>query len=88
MDRLRSSSWVWLLSLYTVASVIEAAFWSQVTGFTPIFLKQLGLTDSEIPSWTGYIATISAVVGLPLLPFWGALADRYSRQPTLWEEVS
>src|SRR5436190_7677415 len=83
MDRLRSSSWLWMLALFSVAGIVEAGFWSQMGAFTPIFLKHLGLDDTEIKSWTGYVATIATVLGLPLLPFWGALADRFSRQPII-----
>lgn len=81
---LRSSSWVWLLALFTVAGFVEAAFWSQMVAFTPLFLRELGVTTAaEIESLTGVIAAVSTLIGLPLLPFWGALADRYSRQPVI-----
>jgi DHA1 family multidrug resistance protein-like MFS transporter len=81
---LRSSSWVWLLVLFTIANFVEAAFWSQMVAFTPIFLRELGVaTTSEIEALTGTIAAVSTLIGLPLLPFWGALADRYARQPVI-----
>lgn len=81
---LRSNSWVWLLALFTVAGFVEAAFWSQMVAFTPLFLRELGVTTAaEIQSLTGVIAAVSTLIGLPLLPFWGALADRYSRQPVI-----
>jgi DHA1 family multidrug resistance protein-like MFS transporter len=81
---LRSESWVWLLTLFTVAGFVEAAFWSQMVAFTPLFLRELGVTTTaEIESLTGVIAAVSTLIGLPLLPFWGALADRYSRQPVI-----
>ena len=84
MAGLRSSSWVWLLALFTIAGFIEAAFWSQLTSFTPLYLRQLGITGTEeLKAWTGAIASISTFVGLPFLPFWGALADRYSRKPVI-----
>jgi DHA1 family multidrug resistance protein-like MFS transporter len=84
LTRLRSSSWVWLLGLFTVAGFVEAAFWSQMVAFTPLFLRELGVTTTaEIESLTGLIAAVSTLIGLPLLPFWGALADRYSRQPVI-----
>lgn len=84
LTRLRSSSWVWLLALFTVAGFVEAAFWSQMVAFTPLFLRELGVeTTGEIESLTGLIAAVSTLIGLPLLPFWGALADRYSRQPVI-----
>jgi DHA1 family multidrug resistance protein-like MFS transporter len=81
---LRSSSWVWLLGLFTVAGFVEAAFWSQMVAFTPLFLRELGVrTAAEVEALTGAIAAIATLVGVPLLPFWGALADRYSRQPVI-----
>jgi DHA1 family multidrug resistance protein-like MFS transporter len=84
LTSLRSSSWVWLLALFTVAGFVEAAFWSQMVAFTPLFLRELGVeTAAEIESLTGVIAAVSTLIGLPLLPFWGALADRYSRQPVI-----
>jgi DHA1 family multidrug resistance protein-like MFS transporter len=84
LQRLRRSSWIWLLVLFTIAGFVEAAFWSQMVAFTPIFLRELGVrTTGEVEALTGAIAAISTFIGLPLLPFWGALADRYSRQPVI-----
>jgi len=83
LNRLRSQSWIWLLGLFTVAGFVEVVFWGQVTTFTPLYLKQLGIPVDEIATWTGAIAAISTLVGVPFLPFWGALADRYSRKPVI-----
>jgi MFS family permease len=75
------ASWTWLLGLYTAASFIETIFWGQMTAFTPIYLRDLGMAQSQIPAMVGIIAAIVGAAGIPFLPFWGALADRYSRQP-------
>jgi DHA1 family multidrug resistance protein-like MFS transporter len=75
------ASWKRLLALYTVASFLETVFWGQMTAFTPIFLRDLGLAAAEIPSMVGIVAAIVGAAGIPFLPFWGALADRYSRKP-------
>ncbi len=75
------STWGWLLLLYTIASFLETVFWGQMTAFTPIFLRDLGMDASQIPGMVGIIAAIVGAAGIPFLPFWGALADRYSRQP-------
>ncbi|HKP51679.1 MAG TPA: MFS transporter [Chloroflexia bacterium] len=77
------TSWVWLLTLFTVASFIEVIFWSQVQAFTPLYLRSLGVADADRDSWTGVIAAVSSAIGIPFLPFWGALADRYARQPII-----
>lgn len=74
-------SWKWLLGLYTGASFLETVFWGQMTAFTPIFLRDLGLPPERIPSMVGIVAAIVGAAGIPFLPFWGALADRYSRKP-------
>jgi MFS transporter, DHA1 family, multidrug resistance protein len=84
MMETRRDSWVWLLALFSVASLVEAMFWSQMAAFTPIYLPRLGISDpQDVKAWTGATAAISSFAGLPFLPFWGALADRYARQPVI-----
>ena len=78
-----TSSWKTLLALFTIASFIETMFWGQVIGFTPLYLAQLGVPPHDIARWTGSIAAVSMALGLPFLPLWGALADRYARQPVI-----
>lgn len=78
-----STSWVWLLALFTVASFVEGAFYSQLNAFTPLYLPDLGVPKDQVATWTGAIVAVTSAIGLPLLPFWGALADRYARQPII-----
>jgi MFS family permease len=33
-----------------------------------------------VDHWTGVLSSLAFVLGLPLLPFWGVLADRYGRK--------
>ncbi|HEX9411906.1 MAG TPA: MFS transporter, partial [Ktedonobacterales bacterium] len=77
------SSWIWLLALFTVASLIETMFWGQMGAFTPLYLTHLGVPPAQVPAWTGATVAISSALGIPFLPFWGALADRYARQPII-----
>jgi MFS family permease len=58
-------------------------FWGQVIGFTPLYLAQLGVPPPDIAGWTGAVAAVSMALGLPFLPLWGALADRYARKPVI-----
>ena len=76
-------AWKTLLGLFTVASFIETMFWGQVIGFTPLYLAQLGVAPADVATWTGAIAALSMALGLPFLPLWGALADRYARKPVI-----
>ncbi|HZU11908.1 MAG TPA: MFS transporter [Chloroflexota bacterium] len=76
-------SWVWLLALFTFASLIEVIFWGQLSAFTPLYLPHLGIAPHDVRRWVGIISAVSATVGIPLVPLWGALADRFSRQPLI-----
>ena len=78
-----ASSWTWLLALFSAASFIETVFFGQMSAFTALHLPKLGVLAGEVPLWTGRIAALASAVGIPFLPFWGALADRYSRQPVI-----
>lgn len=77
------ASWSWLLGLYTVASLLETIFWGQMAAFTPVFLGNLGMPATQVAPMVGMIAAIVGAAGIPFLPFWGALADRYSRKPMI-----
>lgn len=79
----RSPSWVGLLALFSVASLIESTYYGQITAFTPLHLPYLGVPLAQVPAWTGRVTAFAGLVGIPLLPLWGALADRFSRQPVI-----
>lgn len=83
MRRRPVPSWPRLLVLFTVAGFIETVFWGQVGAFTPLHLPRLGVPQAEVPLWTGLSVALSGAVGIPFLPLWGALADRYARQPII-----
>ncbi len=76
-------SWVWLLGLFSLGSIIESLFFGQLRAFTPLYLPSLGILQSDVARWTGIIAATTGLIGLPFLPFWGALADRYQRKPVI-----
>lgn len=75
-----ANDWRVLLAVFTLAGVVEAQAFGHLSAFRPLFLQQLGVASGQIPFWTGLLASLSFVIGLPLLPFWGAWADRYSRK--------
>jgi len=75
-----ANDWRVLLAVFTLAGVVEAQAFGHLSAFRPLYLQQLGVVSSQIPFWTGLLASLSFVIGLPLLPFWGAWADRYSRK--------
>ena len=78
------SSWQWILAIFTLASLIETIFYSQMLAFTPLYLPELGISDeAQILLLVGWITAAANGIGIPFLPFWGALADRFSRKPII-----
>src|SRR5215813_11820516 len=76
----RSNDWRVLLFFFTLAGVVESQAFGHLGAFTPLFLQQLDVPLAQVPTWTGILAALQFVIGLPLLPFWGIWADRYSRK--------
>ena len=62
-----TSSWLWLLTLYSVASFIETIFWGQMSAFTPLYLPRLGIAEANVAAWTGLIVSISGAIGVGAL---------------------
>lgn len=78
-----TTSWRWLLTLFTVAGFFESAFWGQLQAFTPLYLPLVGVAPGAVPLWLGRIAVFGGLLGVPFVPFWGALADRYGHKPLI-----
>ncbi|MDB5217839.1 MAG: transporter [Myxococcaceae bacterium] len=72
-----------LVVLFTIAGFFEAVLWGHVNAFVPLHLPALGVRAADVAAWTGLATMIGTAVGLPTLPFWGALADRYARKPVI-----
>src|SRR5439155_487369 len=77
------SGWVRMTILFTIAGFFEVAAYGQVSAFTPLYLPHLGIEAATVAFWVGAITSFSNFAGLPFLPFWGALADRYGRKPLI-----
>src|SRR5437879_1863085 len=77
------SGWVRMTILFAIAGFFEVTAYGQVTAFTPLYLPRLGIELAAVAFWVGAITSFSNVAGLPFLPFWGALADRYGRKPLI-----
>ncbi len=78
-----SQPWTLVLVFFSIASLVEAIGLSQVFAFMPLYLQQLGLPQADVPRWTGTLSALAFVLGLPLVPFWGVWADRYSRKAVI-----
>jgi DHA1 family multidrug resistance protein-like MFS transporter len=69
--------------LFAIAGFFEVAAYGQVSAFTPLYLPRLGIELAAVAFWVGAITSFSNFAGVPFLPFWGALADRYGRKPLI-----
>ena len=76
-------SWRGTNILFLVCSATQSAAEGHMTAFTPLLLRDLGLAPAEIGVWTGLLVAIMMSMALPLAPFWGVLAERYSRRPII-----
>jgi len=78
-----SQSWTLVLALFSITSVVEAICISQIYAFMPLYLQTLGLAPDLVPRWVGTLSALVFLVGLPLVPFWGVWADKYSRKAVI-----
>ena len=54
--------------------------WNQLTAYMPFYLRELHVAPDQVPRWIAAISSVGWILALPLAPFWGVLADRYSRK--------
>ena len=72
--------WRALNGLFLLTTTLEGLAFGHVTAYSPLYLAELGLTPAEVSAWTGILYATMMGVAFPLAPFWGALAERYSRR--------
>ncbi|MCC7367653.1 MAG: MFS transporter [Chloroflexi bacterium] len=72
--------WRAVNGLFLVSTFLEGLAFGHTTAYMPLFLAELGLTPAEISAWTGLLYAAMTAVAFPLAPFWGAVAERYSRR--------
>lgn len=70
-----------MLGVFSLVTLLEISAWGHMDAFLPLFIeRELGLPEVEVPFWVGVLAGAPLAVAVPLSPFWGVLADRYSRK--------
>ncbi len=78
--RLSPTSWRVAVVMFAVASFFETIGFGHYYAFMPLYLQALKVPQGEIPRTIGMLSMIPFTLGLPLVPFWGVWADRYSRK--------
>jgi DHA1 family multidrug resistance protein-like MFS transporter len=72
--------WQRLTALFVIASFIETVAFGHLFAFLPLLVRDLGVPESDVPQVVGFLSMSALLFGLPLVPFWGAWAERYSRK--------
>jgi DHA1 family multidrug resistance protein-like MFS transporter len=66
--------------LFAATTCVESMSWTQLTAYTPVYLRELHVPAGQVPGWIAAMSSLGWILALPLAPFWGVLADRYSRK--------
>ncbi|MFN8537140.1 MAG: MFS transporter [Thermomicrobiales bacterium] len=76
----------WRRNLYVVMLAVFVSFsgFTFVMPFLPLYIKQLGITDTgDAALWSGIIFGISPLISGLLAPWWGGIAERHGRKLVL-----
>ena len=71
--------WQSVAALFLVVSIVESLAMGHLFSFLPLLLSGMGVPQAELIGKTGRLSSLMFLLGLPLVPFWGVWADRYSR---------
>jgi DHA1 family multidrug resistance protein-like MFS transporter len=74
------AGWAVLAALFAATTCVESMSWNQLAAYTPLYLRELHVPATQVPGWIAAISSLGWILALPLAPFWGVLADRYSRK--------
>src|SRR5436190_2820083 len=75
-----AQDWRVLVAVFWVTSMVEGLGVSQLFALLPTYLREMGVPDSQHLAFLGIFSALVFVVGMPLVPLWGAWADKYSRK--------
>jgi MFS transporter, DHA1 family, multidrug resistance protein len=75
-----TAGWQRLTALFVIASFIETVAFGHLFAFLPLLVRDLGVPEADVPRTVGFLSMSALLFGLPLVPFWGAWAERYSRK--------
>jgi predicted MFS family arabinose efflux permease len=73
-------SWRGVNRLFVGSTMLSFAAEGHLIAFAPLQLRELGLSDAEVAVWAGLLFATTTATSLPLGPFWGVLAERFSRK--------
>jgi DHA1 family multidrug resistance protein-like MFS transporter len=74
------AGWGVVAALFAATTCVESMSWNQLTAYTPLYLRELHVGAAQVPGWIAAMSSLGWIIALPMAPFWGVLADRYSRK--------
>ena len=63
--------------------MVEGLGVSQIFALLPTYLRQMGVAEQDRLAFIGIFSALIFIVGMPLVPLWGAWADKYSRKAVI-----
>ncbi|HEX5147917.1 MAG TPA: MFS transporter, partial [Candidatus Limnocylindrales bacterium] len=72
--------WRVLVVVFWITSLVEGVGVSQIFALLPAYLREMGVEETDRLAFVGLFSALIFVVGAPLVPLWGAWADKYSRK--------
>jgi MFS transporter, DHA1 family, multidrug resistance protein len=74
------AGWGVVAALFAATTCVESMSWTQLTAYAPLYLRELHVPATQVPGWIAAMSSLGWILALPMAPFWGVLADRYSRK--------
>jgi MFS transporter, DHA1 family, multidrug resistance protein len=75
-----ATGWAVVAVLFAATTCVESMSWNQLSAYTPLYLRELHVPAAQVPGWIAAMSSLGWILALPLAPFWGVFADRYSRK--------
>jgi DHA1 family multidrug resistance protein-like MFS transporter len=72
--------WRVVVAIFWITSLVEGIGVSTVFAQLPTYLLHMGVEATDRLAFVGLFNALIFVVGAPLVPLWGAWADKYSRK--------
>jgi DHA1 family multidrug resistance protein-like MFS transporter len=72
--------WRVLVAIFWITSMVEGLGVAQIFALLPTYLREMGVQQTDRLAFVGLFSSLIFVVGAPLVPLWGAWADKYSRK--------
>lgn len=72
----------WKVNLWVISISVActSASYTMIIPFLPMYLLEIGVSESEVAMWSGAVFSVSFLVGAVMAPYWGKLADKKGKR--------